>query len=96
VTLTSLNLGSNSISDAGATQLAECLRVNATLTSLILASNSIGDAGASRLEECLLVNETLMSLDLANNFAIASSRLAEQPWRRDAQQDEAEEEEDEA
>ena len=51
----------------GLTQLAECLRVNATLTSLDLWNNDIGAAGATQLTECLRVNATLTSLDLSDN-----------------------------
>ena len=49
---------------AGATQLAECMRVNGTLTSLDLGYNGIVDAGAMQLAECLRVNATLTSLYL--------------------------------
>jgi hypothetical protein len=78
-TLTSLDLVSNRIGEAGATQLAECLRVNATLTSLQLASNRIGAAGATQLAECLRVNATLTSLNLGGNGigATGATQLAE-------------------
>ena len=57
----------NSIGDEGATQLAGCLRVNATLTCLRLSSNSIGAEGATQLAGCLRVNSGLTSLDLYGN-----------------------------
>ena len=49
------------------TQLAECLRVNATFTSLNLYGSRIGAACAAQLAECLRVNTTLTSLDLDRN-----------------------------
>ena len=51
----------------GLTQLAECLRVNATITSLDLSGNDIGAAGATQLAQCLRVNATLTNLVLPCN-----------------------------
>ena len=48
-TLTSLNLWSNDIGDAGVTALATALQTNTTLTSLDLKRNRIGDAAAVAL-----------------------------------------------
>ena len=72
-TLTSLSLARNNIGDAGATQLAACLRVNVTLKSLNLALTRIGDEGATQLAESLRVNATLMSLDLGHNPLISDA-----------------------
>ena len=44
------------------TQLAECLRVNATLKSLKSWHNQIGALGGSQLAECLRFNSTLTNL----------------------------------
>ena len=59
---TYVNLDFNEIGDAGATQLADALRVNATVHTLDLRSNSIGEAGATQLADALRVNATLHSL----------------------------------
>ena len=59
-----LMLECNGNDDADVTQLAECLRVNATLTSLDLWGCCIGVAGATQLAECLRLNSALTSLDL--------------------------------
>ncbi|KAL3862655.1 hypothetical protein ACJMK2_008609 [Sinanodonta woodiana] len=53
VKLLSLNLSNNKISDKGATEIAQGLRMNRTLLSLSLANNQIGDKGASKLAEVL-------------------------------------------
>ena len=60
-------MGRNRIGDSGATQLADCLRVNATLTSLSLYQSDLGDAGAAQLVECLRVNTALTCLYLGDN-----------------------------
>ena len=82
--LTSLKLCNNRIGVAGATQLAECLRVNASLKILNLENDigdagGIGDAGATQLAESLRFNATLTSLILKeNNIGVAgATRLAE-------------------
>ena len=59
--LTSLDLTSNSIGEAGAREIAERL---SGLTSLDLSSNSIGEAGARAIAERL---SGLTSLDLSDN-----------------------------
>ena len=51
--LLSLNLTGNRITDAGATSLAQGLRMNRTLLSLNLANNEIGNVGARKLAEVL-------------------------------------------
>lgn len=51
--LVSLNLAGNQISDQGAIDIANGLRMNRTLMSLSLASNQIGDKGAVKLGEVL-------------------------------------------
>jgi Ran GTPase-activating protein (RanGAP) involved in mRNA processing and transport len=60
-TLTSLDLGNNSIGDVGAASLAEALGYNTALKELNLGDNSIGTAGAASLAEALKVNSTLRS-----------------------------------
>ncbi|XP_063173233.1 leucine-rich repeat-containing protein 71 [Candoia aspera] len=49
--LVSINLSYNHIGDAGATHLANGLRLNRSLLSLSLAYNEIGDEGAQKLAE---------------------------------------------
>ena len=65
--LTNLNMAYNGISDAGATSIAEAIKVNKTLTCLILVGNGITDAGATSLAEAIKVNKTLTNLNLFNN-----------------------------
>ena len=53
-TLTSLDLGSNGVGDAGGTALAAALCTEACkLTSLDLFNNDMGDAGATALAAAL-------------------------------------------
>jgi hypothetical protein len=71
VTLTSLDLGDNSIGDEGAAELAEMLEVNTTLCSLQLRNNDIGVAGAMHLAEALMTNTTLSVLEVGcNSFGL--------------------------
>ena len=65
--LTNLYLSSDRISDAGATCIAEAMKVNKTLTNLNLSSNRISDAGATCIAEAMKVNKTLTKLYLRNN-----------------------------
>ncbi|XP_044027570.1 leucine-rich repeat-containing protein 71 isoform X2 [Siniperca chuatsi] len=51
--LISLNLAFNSIGDAGATHIAQGLRLNRALLCLSLSNNQIGDSGAAHLAEVL-------------------------------------------
>ena len=66
-TLKTLDLSGDEIGDAGATALADALRVNKSLETLDLDDNHIGDAGATALADALLVNETLETLFLTRN-----------------------------
>jgi len=77
--LTELLLGHHSISDIGASALAEALKVNRTLTALELQNNSIGDAGASAVAVASKVNRTLLMLWLPFNSIgdAGASALAE-------------------
>jgi hypothetical protein len=59
--------GRNAVGDAGATSLAEALRVNTALTGLDLCGNAVGDAGAIALAGAIGVNATLTYVALANN-----------------------------
>ena len=65
--LTNLDLSGICISDAGATCIAEAIKVNKTLTNLDLRGNSISAAGASCIAEAIKVNKTLTNLDLSWN-----------------------------
>jgi hypothetical protein len=66
-TLTSLDLGNDLISDAGAASLAEALKVNTALKELNISANSILDVGGASLAKALTVNTTLTKLDLGSN-----------------------------
>ncbi|XP_066024158.1 protein NLRC3-like isoform X2 [Pocillopora verrucosa] len=70
--LTNLNLSYNVISDAGATCIAEAIKVNKTLTNLDLRRNDISAAGATCIAEAIKVNKTLTNLDLSNNVIRAA------------------------
>ncbi|XP_066024111.1 NLR family CARD domain-containing protein 3-like isoform X2 [Pocillopora verrucosa] len=65
--LTNLDLSRNRISDAGATCIAEAIKVNKTLTNLYLHNNGISAAGATCIAEAIKVNKTLTNLDLSGN-----------------------------
>ncbi|KAF3834047.1 hypothetical protein F7725_025251 [Dissostichus mawsoni] len=52
--LVSLNLAFNAIGDAGATHIAQGLRLNRALLVLSLSNNQIGDSGAAHLAEILV------------------------------------------
>ena len=65
--LTNLDLRKNGISDAGATCIAEAIKVNKTLTNLDLSWNDISAAGATCIAEAIKVNKTLTNLDLSYN-----------------------------
>nr|XP_058950860.1 NACHT, LRR and PYD domains-containing protein 12-like isoform X2 [Pocillopora verrucosa]XP_058950861.1 NACHT, LRR and PYD domains-containing protein 12-like isoform X2 [Pocillopora verrucosa] len=65
--LTNLSLSYNGISDAGATCIAEAMKVNKTLTNLYLSGNGISDAGATCIAEAMKVNKTLTNLNLSGN-----------------------------
>jgi len=51
-TLTELHIHSNGIRDAGASALAEALKVNKTLTELYAYGNRIGADGKALLKAC--------------------------------------------
>ena len=65
--LTNLNLYRNGISDAGATCIAEAIKVNKTLTNLNLHRNRFSDASATSIAEAIKVNKTLTNLNLSDN-----------------------------
>ena len=65
--LTNLYLSYNGISAAGATCIAEAIKVNKTLTNLGLSGNDISAAGATCIAEAIKVNKTLTNLDLGSN-----------------------------
>ncbi|KAF9177180.1 hypothetical protein BGZ51_009033, partial [Haplosporangium sp. Z 767] len=66
-TLTTLDLGNNSIKDNGALALSDALKTNSTLITLNLGNNSIGDKGAVALSDALKTNSTLITLNLRFN-----------------------------
>ena len=68
VRITKLVLSSNSITDRGATTLAEILKENRTIQQLNVSNNSIGGGGATALAEMLKENRTLQQLYIRNNF----------------------------
>ncbi|XP_066025298.1 protein NLRC3-like [Pocillopora verrucosa] len=65
--LTNLDFSWNGISDAGATCIAEAIKVNKTLTNLDLYYNGISDAGATCIAEAIKANKTLTDLNLCEN-----------------------------
>ncbi|XP_027049086.1 NLR family CARD domain-containing protein 3-like, partial [Pocillopora damicornis] len=65
--LTYLDLSCSGISDAGATCIAEAIKVNKTLTKLNFFRNDISHAGATCIAEAIKVNKTLTILDLSGN-----------------------------
>ncbi|KAF9176569.1 hypothetical protein BGZ50_000303 [Haplosporangium sp. Z 11] len=75
-TLTTLDLGNNSIKDSGAVVLSEALKTNLTLTILDLGINSIGNNGAVALSEALKTNSTLTTLNLEGNSVGVNGVLA--------------------
>ena len=66
-TLTSLDLGQNTVGADGATALAKALCSNTTLRRLDLCQNRVGHDGASLLGKALWQNTTLQELRLASN-----------------------------
>ena len=67
VRITTLVMFQNSITDRGATTLAEMLKENMTLQQLDISNNSIGIGGATALAEMLKENRTLQQLYISNN-----------------------------
>jgi Ran GTPase-activating protein (RanGAP) involved in mRNA processing and transport len=55
------------VSDTGAAQLAEVLKVNSTISELDLSSCYFGDVGVAQLAEALKVNSTVTALELFDN-----------------------------
>ena len=69
-TLTSLDLGSNSIGDETVTLILKSLEKNTTLKYLGLKSNELEDHAGTAVADMLLVNNTITSLDISgNNFS---------------------------
>ena len=66
-TLTTLDIGLNSIDDAGASALAEALLENITLTTLNIPVNNIREDGARALATALQQNATLTTLNISGN-----------------------------
>ena len=57
-----MNLSVNLLSDAGATSIAEAIKVNKKLTNLDLFNSGISDTGATSIAEAIKVNKTIWSL----------------------------------
>ena len=68
VKITKLVLSKNSITDRGATALAEMLKENRTLRQLDIGGNSIDVGAAIALVEMLKEKKTLQQLSIRNNF----------------------------
>ncbi|PFX18932.1 Protein NLRC3 [Stylophora pistillata] len=77
--LTNLDLSGNSFALAGATSIAEAIKVNKTLTNLDLSANEISDTGATSIAEAIKVNKTLTNLNLSKNFigVVGATSIAE-------------------
>ena len=52
---------------AGATSIAEAIKVNKTLTNLDLSDNGMSEAGATSIAEVIKFNKTLTNLNLCSN-----------------------------
>ena len=59
-----LDLSDNGMSEAGATSIAEAIKVNKTLTNLNFCSNDISDAGTTSIAEAIKVDKMLTNLNL--------------------------------
>ena len=68
MTLKTLNLSCNKISDIGATALANALHVNVSLRILNCYLNDISDKGATAFARALHENTTLTKLDVHDNI----------------------------
>ena len=80
-----LDLHNNSISDAGATALAQSLHHNSTLKELCVHHNNISDTGATELAQALHHNSTLKKLDLSyNNISDAGATDLAQALHRNS------------
>ena len=62
--LTDLNLYYSGMSEAGATSIAEAIKVNKTLTNLNFCNNDISDAGTTSIAEAIKVDKMLTNLNL--------------------------------
>jgi Ran GTPase-activating protein (RanGAP) involved in mRNA processing and transport len=59
--VTSINLiGYTTISDEGASAIADALKANTSVTNIYLGGNEIGNEGALTLADALKVNTTLL------------------------------------
>lgn len=74
-----LDVGSNHLSDVGATLLADVLRSSTSLTKLRLHDNDIGQAGGGALAAMLTTNRAIERLDLrGNRFDVLSESALRQ------------------
>jgi len=74
--LTTLDLSSNVIGEAGARAVAEALRHVPQLSVLNLSNNTIGDAGARAVAEALYHVPQLRTLNLIGDAGKAAVRAA--------------------
>lgn len=65
--LQALDLSWNSLTNAGASALADVVRDNSMLQSLKLASNAIGDEGVNAIADALHADLALQELDIVGN-----------------------------
>ena len=61
-------MSDNRTSDAGATYIAEAIRIDQTLTNLNLRHNGISNTGATSIAEAIKVNKRLTDLDLSESY----------------------------
>ena len=69
------SLGRNALGAAGATAVAEALKVNRVITKLDLYGNGIGPDGAKALAEALRVNAVLTTIECASHAQIRNPCL---------------------
>lgn len=67
-TIASLDLSNSSLGDAGASVVAEKLKINFNITTTNLSKNQIGDAGATALAHLVRNNVHLQNLSLNTNL----------------------------
>ncbi|XP_070703175.1 leucine-rich repeat-containing protein 71 [Pempheris klunzingeri] len=83
--LLSLNLAFNSIGDAGATYIAQGLRLNRALLFLSLSNNQIGDSGAAHLA-AILGEFALTHEEVLERRKLLLERMQPSPFRADSEQ----------
>jgi hypothetical protein len=74
--VTNINLAANDIDTAGASALAEALKVNTSVTLIDLSDNEIGNEGTSAFPDALKVNSIVTAIDLYNSPGIGAEGAA--------------------